>query len=155
MCPKCTYPEFVLRVRQGLVSGKCDSCGERAKCDNAHKFAAYIVKNPPKTKGINKEEDADLKKTTATIVAPVVPAKPAKEEKDANANIKKLEAEDLTLVSEELAKRISILSESIKNQKQESGAFTEPEISLSNIIKEVKEMNIQKGLDSQVAHIIF
>lgn len=57
LCPKCKYPEFVLRVKQGLVCGKCDSCGERAKCDNAHKFASYIVKNPPKAKGINKPEE--------------------------------------------------------------------------------------------------
>lgn len=132
-----------MRVRQGLVSGKCDSCGERAKCDNAHKFAAYIVKNPPKTKGINKEEEDDKKDKKAGTTAPATTvSKPVKEEKDANANIKKLEAEDLTLASEELAKRIQILTESIKSQKQESGAFTEVEISQSNIVKEIKDLNI-------------
>lgn len=102
-----------------MVSGKCDSCGERAKCDNAHKFAAYIVKNPPKTKGINKEEEADKKVKlttgTTTTTTTTAPSKPVKEEKDANANIKKLEAEDLTLVSEELAKKIQSLTESIKS----------------------------------------
>lgn len=41
------------------MCGKCDSCGERAKCDNAHKFASYIVKNPPKIIGIKKEEEED------------------------------------------------------------------------------------------------
>ncbi|EAS01319.2 domain found in IF2B/IF5 protein (macronuclear) [Tetrahymena thermophila SB210] len=156
LCPKCTYPEFVLRVRQGLVSGKCDSCGERAKCDNAHKFAAYIVKNPPKTKGINKEEEDDKKdkKVAATVPSTTV-TKPVKEEKDVNLNIKKLEASDLTLVSEELAKKIQLLTESINSQKQENGEFTETDISQTNIVKEIKDMNIQKGLESQVAHILF
>jgi len=87
LCPKCKYPEFVLRVKQGLVCGKCDSCGERAKCDNAHKFASYIVKNPPKAKGINKPEEEEKKdKKVAGIPAAKEVAKaattvPAKEEK--------------------------------------------------------------------------
>lgn len=59
LCPRCKYPEFVLRVRKGIVCGKCDSCGERAKCDNLHKFASYIIKNPPKIRGIKDEKEVE------------------------------------------------------------------------------------------------
>jgi len=65
LCPKCTYPEMQLRVRKGVVCGKCDSCGHRADLDNKHNFASYIVKNHPKSKGIkeNYKEREELGKT--------------------------------------------------------------------------------------------
>lgn len=50
LCPKCKYPELVLRVKSKVVGGKCNACGGRFDVDNVHKFAAYIVKNPPKDK---------------------------------------------------------------------------------------------------------
>lgn len=150
LCPKCKYPEFVLRVRQGLVCGKCDSCGERAKCDNTHKFASYIVKNPPVTKGIKKDEveekvDKKIDKKAVPVVA-AAPPKP-KEEKPAKA-IKKLELEDLTLDGEEIASKITIIRDIIKPQKLETGVFSDVEVSQTTLVKEIKDFNIAKGLDS-------
>lgn len=50
LCPKCKYPELVLRVKKGVACGKCNACGGRFDVDNVHKFAAFIIKNPPKDK---------------------------------------------------------------------------------------------------------
>lgn len=39
VCPKCTYPEMFMRVKKGMVCGKCNSCGTRSDLDNKHKMA--------------------------------------------------------------------------------------------------------------------
>lgn len=48
LCPGCHYPEMVIKVKKGDVTGHCNSCGWKDRLDNAHKLAAYIIKNPPK-----------------------------------------------------------------------------------------------------------
>ncbi|EGR30622.1 hypothetical protein IMG5_127620 [Ichthyophthirius multifiliis] len=152
LCPKCKYPEFVLRVKQNTVCGKCDSCGERAKCDNTHKFASYIIKNPPKLRGINKEEQKNQKEEIVPVGQVPVPADKQKdlkkekkvEEKDLVKNIKKLEASDLLLESENLKNKVEQLTECIKGQRNQA-----------NIIKEIKDFQINKGLENQISHIVF
>ena len=53
---------MVLKIKHGSVGGACNSCGTRSVLDNAHKLAAYILKNPPKDssefKGDKKKDDA-------------------------------------------------------------------------------------------------
>lgn len=44
---------MVLRIKNGKVCGKCDSCGQRSLLDNAHKLANFIVQHPPKKVGID------------------------------------------------------------------------------------------------------
>jgi translation initiation factor 5 len=46
------------------VAGKCQSCGLVSALDNAHKFAGYIIKNPPKNSGIVDKDDEVKKKET-------------------------------------------------------------------------------------------
>lgn len=62
LCPNCKYPEMVLKIKHGSVGGTCNSCGTRSVLDNAHKLAAYILKNPPKDssefKGDKKKDGA-------------------------------------------------------------------------------------------------
>lgn len=48
LCPKCHLPEMLLRVKNKMVCGKCDGCGNRPTLDNGHNLAKYITKNPPK-----------------------------------------------------------------------------------------------------------
>jgi len=83
LCTQCKYPEMVLRVKHGAVGGVCNSCGTRSALDNAHKLAAYILKNPPKNssefKKDSKEEKKDEKKDE----------KDAKDPKDAKKEDKK------------------------------------------------------------------
>jgi len=55
---------MVLRVKNGAVGGKCNSCGTRSVLDNVHKLAAYILKCPPKNssefkKGEDKEKEKE------------------------------------------------------------------------------------------------
>jgi translation initiation factor 2 beta subunit (eIF-2beta)/eIF-5 len=50
LCPKCTYPELIIHVKKKLVYGRCECCGKTFELDNAHEFAAYIVKHPPPIK---------------------------------------------------------------------------------------------------------
>ena len=52
LCPKCKLPEIILKVKNNIISCKCDGCGERCPLDNAHKLAKFIVSNPPQEKGI-------------------------------------------------------------------------------------------------------
>lgn len=64
LCTNCKYPEMVLRVKNGAVGGKCNSCGTRSVLDNVHKLAAYILKCPPKNssefkKGEDKEKEKE------------------------------------------------------------------------------------------------
>lgn len=71
LCPGCHYPEMVIKVKKGEVTGSCNSCGWKGKLDNAHKLAAHIIKHPPKNisefkdgkdKGKDKEkEEKDAK----------------------------------------------------------------------------------------------
>jgi len=57
LCPKCSYPEMIVKVKNGIVTGSCNSCGNKNKLDNTHKLAAHIVKNPPKNKSEFKKDD--------------------------------------------------------------------------------------------------
>jgi len=34
-------------VEKGKLSGKCDACGHKSDLDNKHKFAEFLLKNPP------------------------------------------------------------------------------------------------------------
>eukprot|EP01017_Pseudomicrothorax_dubius_P041580 TRINITY_DN6665_c0_g1_i2.p1 TRINITY_DN6665_c0_g1~~TRINITY_DN6665_c0_g1_i2.p1 ORF type:complete len:317 (-),score=134.41 TRINITY_DN6665_c0_g1_i2:134-1084(-) len=52
-------------VKSDTVFGKCSACGEKNLLDNKHKFAGYIVKNPPTNKSEfkKKEEEKETKET--------------------------------------------------------------------------------------------
>eukprot|EP00825_Cyclidium_porcatum_P044486 TRINITY_DN6543_c0_g1_i4.p1 TRINITY_DN6543_c0_g1~~TRINITY_DN6543_c0_g1_i4.p1 ORF type:complete len:433 (-),score=67.50 TRINITY_DN6543_c0_g1_i4:242-1540(-) len=67
LCPGCKQPEMLLRIKNKMVCGKCDGCGNRPVLDNGHSLAKYIIKNPPKTTGIldknaQSEEKKDIKR---------------------------------------------------------------------------------------------
>lgn len=72
---------------------------------------------------------------------------PAKEEKIVQ-NIKKIELEDVPIDGEEITKKIAILREYILNLRKEDGTYTDPEIALTNTVKEIKDFNFAKGLES-------
>lgn len=36
------------KVKKERIVGHCECCGEKSDLDNAHRLAAFIVKNPPK-----------------------------------------------------------------------------------------------------------
>jgi len=91
---------MAMRVRKGIVCAKCDSCGARVDLDNVHKIATYIIKNPPKTTGIKKEEDkkeGDEKKekkdgkTTGPTLTKGSKSKKEEEEKSGNGKKEKKE----------------------------------------------------------------
>jgi translation initiation factor 5 len=48
LCPTCKIPEISLRVKKGLIQGKCAACGEIEKLENSHKVCNHMIKNPPK-----------------------------------------------------------------------------------------------------------
>lgn len=37
-----------MHVKKGIISGQCNACGAKNELDNAHRLAAFIIKNPPK-----------------------------------------------------------------------------------------------------------
>lgn len=61
LCQKCKYPEMILLVRKGVISGRCNACGAKSDLDNTHKLAAFIIKNPPDNKSELKKAPADVK----------------------------------------------------------------------------------------------
>ena len=61
LCQKCKYPEMILLVRKGIISGRCNACGAKSDLDNAHKLAAFIIKNPPDNKSELKKAPTDAK----------------------------------------------------------------------------------------------
>lgn len=86
MCPGCTYPEMVLKIKKETITGSCNSCGKKAVLDNAHKLAAHIVKNPPKNASEFKSKDGkDAKDTKDT--------KDAKDSKDVKVKEEKTKTE--------------------------------------------------------------
>ena len=83
-CQKCKYPEMVLSVKKGIISGRCNACGTRNDLDNGHKLAAFIVKNPPGNKTeIKKGEKApaDAKNGKSKEETKETSEKPADKEK--------------------------------------------------------------------------
>lgn len=62
LCPGCHYPEMVIKVKKEVITGGCNSCGWKDKLDNAHKLAAYIIKNPPKNVSEFKKDDKEKPK---------------------------------------------------------------------------------------------
>jgi hypothetical protein len=57
---------MVIKVKRGDVTGHCNSCGWKDRLDNAHKLAAYIIKNPPKNVSeFKKDEKAEESKKGA------------------------------------------------------------------------------------------
>lgn len=50
ICPKCKLPEIEMEIKKEIVYSKCNSCGALEQLDNNHKFASYILKNPPVSK---------------------------------------------------------------------------------------------------------
>lgn len=49
--------------KAGKVEGKCNSCGHKAKLDNGHQMANYMIKNVPikhkNMAAIKKEEEKE------------------------------------------------------------------------------------------------
>lgn len=52
---------MILLVRKGIISGRCNACGAKSDLDNAHKLAAFIIKNPPDNKSELKKAPTDAK----------------------------------------------------------------------------------------------
>jgi translation initiation factor 5 len=53
---------MVIKVKKEVITGGCNSCGWKDKLDNAHKLAAYIIKNPPKNVSEFKKDDKEKPK---------------------------------------------------------------------------------------------
>lgn len=69
LCQKCKYPEMILSVKKGVISGRCNACGTKSDLDNTHKLAAFIIKNPPDNKSeLKKGTDAKTEKKTEIVV---------------------------------------------------------------------------------------
>ena len=76
-CSKCKYPEMILSVKKGIIYGRCNACGHKNDIDNAHKLAAFIVKNPPDNQSELKK-GTEVKNGKKTEVKEKVPEKTAK-----------------------------------------------------------------------------
>lgn len=73
---------MVLKIKHGAVGGTCNSCGTRTTLDNAHKLAAYILKNPPKDSSEFKGDKKAGKDAPKKDAKDAVKAEKAKDEKD-------------------------------------------------------------------------
>jgi len=53
LCTNCHLPEIDMFIKKGNIVAKCMACGWAGDLDNAHRLAAFIVKNPPDDSGLN------------------------------------------------------------------------------------------------------
>ncbi len=73
---------MVMKVKKGLVTGSCNSCGHKANLDNVHRLAAYILKNPPKNVSEFKDDKGKKGAKEEKVEKVEKVEKPSKKEKE-------------------------------------------------------------------------
>ena len=116
ICQKCKYPEMIMLVKKGIISGRCNACGHKNDLDNTHKLATFIIKNPP-------DNQSEFKKG----------AEPAK-------NGKKLVAVEANTKEKEKVKvKSSKTNKDIKDEENEKKELSDDEVKLVPWSKEKTE----------------
>ena len=63
LCKNCKLPETYYKIKDGLISQKCNACGSKEAVDMRHKLTAFILAQHKKAKAESSKKDkADKKK---------------------------------------------------------------------------------------------
>lgn len=164
LCKKCGYPELRMFVKSEKIYGQCNSCGEKNLLDNTHRFASYILKNPP-------QDQTEFKKDDPTAKVVVVPttkaeAKPAEEVK-AEPALKKEESKDAptkapAIVLDDLQKDSPVLQELVNKVRDTIAkdfgtveSFEKNDEAVTKIWKVIKRFKIPEDRRDRLPYIIF